>query len=192
MYILGISAYYHDSAACLIFEGKIIAAAQEERFTRKKHDERFPVNAIKYCLKQANINGKDITNVVFYEKPFLKFERLIETYLAIAPLGFLSFAKAIPVWIKDKLFQKNLLIKELKKVLDKNIEWKKRLLFSEHHLSHAASAFYPSPFESAAILTLDGVGEWTTTSLALGKDNNINVPSQKYLDIINQYICEYK
>ncbi len=173
MYILGISAFYHDSAACLIFKDEIIAAAQEERFTRKKHDESFPINAINYCLKQANINGKDINKVVFYEKPFLKFERLIETYLATAPYGFLNFTKAIPVWVRDKLFQKNSLIKKLKEI-DRNINWKERLLFSEHHLSHAASAFYPSPFESAAILTLDGVGEWTTTSLSLGNGNKID------------------
>ena len=173
MYILGISAFYHDSAACLIFKDEIIAAAQEERFTRKKPDESFPINAINYCLKQANINGKDINKVVFYEKPFLKFERLIETYLATAPYGFLNFTKAIPVWVRDKLFQKNSLIKKLKEI-DRNINWKERLLFSEHHLSHAASAFYPSPFESAAILTLDGVGEWTTTSLSLGNGNKID------------------
>ena len=175
MYILGISAFYHDSAACLLKDGEIIAAAQEERFTRKKHDPRFPHNAISYCLKEAQINPEKINNVVFYEKPFMKFERLLETYLAFAPKGFASFVKAMPIWIKDKLFQKSALIKELKVTLDKNIDWKERLLFTEHHLSHAASAFYPSPFESAAILTLDGVGEWTTTSLAVGKGNELNV-----------------
>ena len=175
MYILGISAFYHDSAACLLSDGKIIAAAQEERFTRKKHDSGFPHHAIKYCLKEADINASQIDNIVFYEKPFVKFERLLETYLAFAPKGFTSFAKAMPLWIKDKLFQKSALIKELKSTLDKNIDWQKRLLFSEHHLSHAASAFYPSPFESAAVLTLDGVGEWTTTSLAIGKGSNLNV-----------------
>ena len=175
MYILGISAFYHDSAACLLSDGKIIAAAQEERFTRKKHDSGFPHHAIKYCLKEADINASQIDNIVFYEKPFVKFERLLETYLAFAPKGFTSFAKAMPLWIKDKLFQKSALIKEIKSTLDKNIDWQKRLLFSEHHLSHAASAFYPSPFESAAVLTLDGVGEWTTTSLAIGKGSNLNV-----------------
>jgi len=175
MYILGISAFYHDSAACLLKDGEIIAAAQEERFTRKKHDAGFPHHAIKYCLQEANISASDISNVVFYEKPFVKFERLLETYLAFAPKGFTSFTKAIPVWIKDKLFQKSTLIKELKTTLDENINWHDRLLFSEHHLSHAASAFYPSPFESAAVLTLDGVGEWTTTSLAIGKGNDLKV-----------------
>ena len=175
MYILGISAFYHDSAACLIKNGEIIAAAQEERFTRKKHDSSFPHNAIQYCLKEAQIDPKEIDKVVFYEKPFLKFERLLETYLAFAPKGFASFVKAIPVWLKDKLFQKSVLIKELKSTLDNEVNWRERLLFSEHHLSHAASAFYPSPFESAAILTLDGVGEWTTTSSAVGNGKNIKV-----------------
>ena len=175
MFILGISAFYHDSAACLINDGNIIAAAQEERFSRIKHDSAFPSNAISYCLKEAKINPEQIENIVFYEKPFIKFERLLETYLAFAPKGFVSFSKAIPVWIKDKLFQKSTLIKELKSLLGTEVNWGKRLLFSEHHLSHAASAFYPSPFERAAILTLDGVGEWTTTSLALGNGNNIKV-----------------
>ena len=175
MYILGISAFYHDSAACLLRDGKIIAAAQEERFTRKKHDSGFPHHAIQYCLKEANIAASQINNVVFYEKPFLKFERLLETYLAYAPKGFTSFAKAMPLWIKDKLFQKSALIKELNATVDKNINWQDRLLFSEHHLSHAASAFYPSPFESAAVLTLDGVGEWTTTSFAVGKGRDLKV-----------------
>ena len=155
MYILGISAYYHDSAACLLKDGEIIAAAQEERFTRKKHDANFPRQAIKYCLKEANIIASQIDNIVFYEKPFVKFERLLETYLAFAPKGFISFAKAMPVWIKNKLFQKSALIKEFKATLDENINWQKRLLFSEHHLSHAASAFYPSPYERAAVLTID-------------------------------------
>ena len=175
MYILGISAYYHDSAACLLKEGEIIAAAQEERFTRKKHDARFPFFAIQYCLEEAGIEGREIDNVVFYEKPFVKFERLLETYLAFAPKGFTSFAKAMPVWIKDKLFQKSALIKELKSTLDETVDWRERLLFSEHHLSHAASAYYPSPFDSAAVLTLDGVGEWTTSSLAIGKGNDLKV-----------------
>ncbi len=175
MYILGISAFYHDSAACLLKDGEIIAAAQEERFTRKKHDAGFPTHAIMYCLKEAGIASKDIDNVVFYEKPFVKFERLLETYLAFAPKGFTSFAKAMPVWIKDKLFQKYALIKELRSKLDKEIDWRKRLLFSEHHLSHAASAYYPSPFDRAVVLTLDGVGEWTTTSLAIGKGSDLQV-----------------
>ena len=175
MYILGISAFYHDSAACLLKDGEIIAAAQEERFTRKKHDAGFPTHAIQYCIKEAGIAANEIDNVVFYEKPFVKFERLLETYLAFAPKGFTSFAKAMPVWIKDKLFQKSALIKELKLTLDKSVDWRERLLFSEHHLSHAASAYYPSPFESAAVLTLDGVGEWTTTSLAIGKGNDLKV-----------------
>ena len=175
MYILGISAFYHDSAACLLKDGEIVAAAQEERFTRKKHDANFPHNAVKYCLKEAGITANKIENIVFYEKPFVKFERLLETYLAFAPKGFVSFAKAVPVWIKDKLFQKSALIKELKSTFDEDVKWSERLLFSEHHLSHAASAYYPSPFDSAAVLTLDGVGEWTTSSLAIGKGNNLKV-----------------
>jgi len=175
MYILGISAFYHDSAACLLKDGEVIAAAQEERFTRKKHDAGFPTNAIIYCLKEAQISPSQISNVVFYEKPFLKFERLLETYLAFAPKGFISFAMAMPLWIKEKLFQKSLLVKELEAALDKNEDWKAKLLFSEHHLSHAASAFYPSPFKSAAVLTLDGVGEWTTTSFAVGNGNNLKI-----------------
>ena len=175
VYILGISAFYHDSAACLIKDGEIIAAAQEERFTRKKHDSSFPCAAIKYCLREAQIESSKIQKVVFYEKPFLKFERLLETYLAYAPRGFSSFFKAMPLWIKDKLFQKNFLIKQLKLILCDDVDWQERLLFSEHHLSHAASAFYPSPFENAAILTLDGVGEWTTTSVAVGSGNKLKV-----------------
>jgi len=175
MYILGISAFYHDSAACLLKDGVIIAAAQEERFTRKKHDAGFPHHSIHYCLKEAGVAARDIDNVVFYEKPFIKFERLLETYLAFAPKGFTSFAKAMPVWIKDKLFQKSALIKELNSTLDESVDWNERLLFSEHHLSHAASAYYPSPFDSAAVLTLDGVGEWTTTSLAIGKGSDLQV-----------------
>ena len=175
MYILGIYAFYHDSAACLLKDGEIVAAAQEERFTRKKHDPSFPTYAIQYCLQEAGIAAKHLDNVVFYEKPFIKFERLLETYLAFAPKGFTSFAKAMPVWIKDKLFQKSALIKNLKSTLDENVEWQERLLFSEHHLSHAASAYFPSPFDSAAVLTLDGVGEWTTTSLAIGNGNDLKV-----------------
>jgi len=175
MYIIGISAFYHDSAACLIRDGEIIAAAQEERFTRKKHDASFPRRAVLYCLEEAGISAHQIDNVVYYEKPFLKFERLLETYLAFAPKGFTSFARAMPVWIKDKLFQKSALIRDLELTLDKSVDWRKRLLFSEHHLSHAASAYYPSPFDSAAVLTLDGVGEWTTTSLAIGKGSDLQV-----------------
>ena len=175
MYILGISAFYHDSAACLLKDGKIIAAAQEERFTRKKHDPGFPTQAIQYCLEEAGIVANEVDNVVFYEKPFVKFERLLETYLAFAPKGFTSFVKAMPVWIKDKLFQKSALIKELKSTLNESVDWRERLLFSEHHLSHAASAYYPSPFDSAAVLTIDGVGEWTTTSLAIGKGSDLKV-----------------
>ena len=175
MYILGVSAFYHDSAACLIENGEIVAAAQEERFTRKKHDAGFPHNAIKYCLKEANITADKIDKVVFYEKPFIKFERLLETYLAFAPKGFTSFARAMPLWIKDKLFQKQSLVKNLKSVLCKNINWSDRLLFSEHHISHAASAFFPSPYKRAAVLTLDGVGEWTTSSLAVGNGRSLKV-----------------
>lgn len=175
MVIIGISAYYHDSAACLIIDGEIIAAAQEERFTRNKHDSDFPVNAIKYCLNQANIRPNNIDYIVFYDKPFLKFERLFETYLAFAPRGFSNFSTSLPIWIKDKLFQKSVIVNALKEHFGKNIEWVERLLFSEHHLSHAASAFFPSPFEESAVLTMDGVGEWTTTSLAVGKANQLEV-----------------
>jgi carbamoyltransferase len=174
-YILGISAFYHDSAACLIGDGQIIAAAQEERFTRKKHDAGFPQNAIAYCLQEAAIVPDQVQNVVYYEKPFIKFERLLETYLAFAPKGFRSFASAMPLWIKDKLFQKSVLTKALTETLGADVDWEGRLLFSEHHLSHAASAYYPSPFENAAVLTLDGVGEWTTTSLAIGKGKDLEV-----------------
>ncbi|MCR9112022.1 MAG: carbamoyltransferase [Rhodobacteraceae bacterium] len=175
MYILGVSAFYHDSAACLLKDGEIIAAAQEERFTRKKHDAAFPAQAVAYCIAQAGIRPDAIDHVVFYEKPFLKFERLLETYLAFAPRGFRSFSAAMPLWIKEKLFQKTMLVKDLSEVLDDQVDWKSRLLFSEHHLSHAASAFYPSPFDSAAVLTLDGVGEWTTTSVAVGQGRDLKV-----------------
>jgi len=175
MKILGLSAFYHDSAACMVIDGEIIAAAQEERFTRKKHDPAFPVRAIEYCIRQAGIQPSDIDQVVFYDKPFLKFERLLETYLAFAPVGFSSFVTAIPVWLKDKLFQKITLSKNLSDHVDKGVDWTPRLLFSEHHLSHAASAFFPSPFEEAAVLTMDGVGEWTTTAVAIGKGNDLSV-----------------
>lgn len=175
MKILGVSAYYHDAAACLIFDGEIIAAAQEERFTRKKHDPNFPINAIRYCLSEAKITSKDIDFVVFYDKPFLKFERLLETYLAFAPKGFKSFATSVPIWLKDKLFQKTVITNALKDLWGKDEKWEEKLLFSEHHLSHAASAFFPSPFEHAAVLTMDGVGEWTTTSLAIGNGHQLSV-----------------
>lgn len=178
MKILGISAYYHDSAACVVVDGEIVAAAQEERFTRKKHDAGFPAEAIAYCLKQGNITPAELDHVVFYDKPFLKFERLLETYLSFAPQGLRSFITALPVWLKEKLFQKSLLIKELKERYGSSIDWEKKLLFSEHHLSHAASAFFPSPFDEAAVLTLDGVGEWTTTSFAIGKGNRLEVQKE--------------
>ncbi len=173
MRVLGFSAYYHDSAACLVVDGEIVAAAQEERFTRKKHDSNFPVNAINYCLAQAQLVPEDLDFVVFYDKPFLKFERLFETYLAYAPRGFKSFATSLPGWLKDKLFQKSVITSALAENYGEKRAWSDRLLFSEHHLSHAASAFFPSPFEEAAVLTMDGVGEWTTTSLAIGKGNQL-------------------
>jgi carbamoyltransferase len=174
MKILGISAYYHDSAAALLRDGKVLAAAQEERFTRKKHDSSFPQHAIRACLQAGAIKPAELDFVAFYDKPFLKFERLLETYLAFAPRGFQSFRQALPVWVKDKLFQRNQLLKELQS-LAPGIDWDAKLLFSEHHLSHAASAFYPSPFPRAAVLTMDGVGEWTTTSLALGDGRALKV-----------------
>ncbi len=173
MYILGISAYFHDSAACLLRHDHIVAAAQEERFTRKKNDESFPVNAIKYCLQEAGISLSQIDHIVFYEKPFLKFERIIETYLAFAPSGFISFMIAMPVWLKDKLFLKKNIIKQLKTIDDGWDAKKVGLLFTTHHQSHAASAFYPSPFNKALILTADGVGEWATTSVAIGTGNKM-------------------
>src|SRR5690349_1975776 len=174
MLILGISAYYHDSAAALVRDGHVVAAAQEERFTRKKHDSSFPHHAVAACLEQTGTRASEIDFVAFYDKPFLKFERLLETYLAFAPRGFSSFRTALPVWVKDKLFQRGTILQELKN-MQAGIDWDKRLLFSEHHLSHAASAYYPSPFESAAVLTMDGVGEWTTTSIALGKGRDLKV-----------------
>lgn len=171
MNILGISAFYHDAAACLLVDGRIVAAAQEERFSRRKHDQRFPAHAMAWCLTEARLSASDIDHVVFYEKPFPKFERLIETWLAFAPRGFSSFATSLPGWIKDKLFQKQRLIEALQQCCGDHVDWSQRLLFSEHHLSHAASAFFPSPFGSAAVLTMDGVGEWATTSIMSG-DNN--------------------
>ena len=174
MQILGLSAFYHDSAAALVRDGEIVAAAQEERFTRKKHDSEFPMNALEYCLMAADTTADQIDHVAFYDKPFLKFERLLETYVAFAPRGFRSFSMAIPVWLSENLFQKSLLNKKLKQI-SPEFDWDRKLLFSEHHQSHAASAFYPSPFESAAVLTMDGVGEWATTSLGVGKGNKLEM-----------------
>jgi carbamoyltransferase len=173
MRILGISAFYHDSAAALVVDGAIVAAAQEERFTRKKHDPRFPGCAIAYCLKESRCSLDDLDAVVFYDKPFLKFERLLETYLAFAPKGLHSFRMALPVWLREKLFLKKMLIDELRGIAAEFDDT--RLFFTEHHLSHAASAFFPSPFEEAAVLTLDGVGEWTTTSVAVGRGNELKI-----------------
>ncbi|MFN7939180.1 MAG: carbamoyltransferase [Bryobacteraceae bacterium] len=175
MRILGISAFYHDSAAALLRDGEIVAAAQEERFTRRKHDARFPVHAIRYCLAEEGISLDAVDWIVFYEKPFLKFERLLETYLAFAPRGLRSFQMAMPLWLREKLFQKTMLREELERIGGAGLDWERRLLFAEHHLSHAASAFFPSPFEEAAVLTLDGVGEWATTSLAMGSGNRLEI-----------------
>ena len=177
MRILGISAFYHDSAAALIVAGDIVAAAQEERFTRVKHDASFPHGAVAACLGEAGIELDDVDWVVFYEKPFLKFERLLETYLAFAPRGFTSFRKAMPLWVKEKLFQKDMLVKELRKVgADEDV--RERLLFAEHHYSHAASAFFPSPFEEALVLTIDGVGEWATSTVAVGRGNRLAIEKE--------------
>jgi len=172
--ILGISAFYHDSAAALVIDGEIVSAAQEERFSRKKHDPRYPYNAIEFVLNYSKLNLSDIDHIVFFEKPFLKFERLLETYLAFAPKGFASFSIAMPIWLREKLFQKKFLFDQLKQH-DKNFNDIEKIKFSEHHFSHAASAFYPSPFKEAVILTLDGVGEWATTTVAIGKANNVNM-----------------
>lgn len=166
-YILGISAFYHDSAACLLCDGNIVAAAQEERFTRKKHDHRFPEKAVQYCLKEAGIGQEDITHVAFYDKPWLKFERLLETYIAFAPKGITSFLKAMPLWIKEKLWMGD--------VVSRQVGFEGQLYYPEHHQSHAASAFFPSPFQNAAFLTIDGVGEWATTSWGIGHDNKIDL-----------------
>ncbi len=174
MRVLGISAFYHDSAAALIEDGRIVAAAQEERFTRKKHDPSFPARAIAYCLAEGGARLADLDHVAFYDKPFLKFERLLQTYAALAPRGFASFRMAMPVWLREKLFQKDLLRKELR-AIDPQFDWKHRILFAEHHQSHAASAFFPSPFQSAVVLTLDGVGEWATCSVALGEGNRLDL-----------------
>lgn len=183
MYILGISAFYHDSAASLIKDGDIIAAAQEERFTRIKHDRNFPIKAIEYCLQEGRISLHDVHSIVFFEKPLLKFERLLETYLALAPKGFSSFRRALPVWLHEKLFQKKILIDRLCGISGKSDQGakntiKQKLLFSDHHLSHAASAFYPSPFEEAVVLTLDGVGEWASSSVAVGKGNALDIEKE--------------
>jgi len=172
--ILGISAFYHDSAATLIKDGEIIAAAQEERFTRRKHDFNYPKNAVDFVLQEADLKLSEVDHVAFYEKPFLKFERLLETYLAFAPKGFKSFCMSMPLWLREKLFQKNLLMQNLKEH-DQNFNDEKKLLFSEHHFSHAASAYYPSPFKDAVVLTLDGVGEWATTTVALGENDNLEI-----------------
>lgn len=180
MYILGISAYYHDSAACLLSNEEIMAAAQEERFTRIKNDANFPSNAIQFCINSTNIDYEKIDYIVFYDKPFLKFERILETYMAFAPKGFKNFKMSMPLWIKDKLFQKSNIINEFEKLTIKNIDWNKKIIFSEHHLSHASSAFFPSPFEEAAILTMDGVGEWCTSSIAVGKGNSIEILKEQH------------
>ena len=172
--ILGISAFYHDSAAALLIDGKIIAAAQEERFTRKKHDSSYPHNAVEFVLNFSSLKLNQVDKIIFYEKPFLKFERLLETYVAFAPRGFESFCKAMPIWLKDKLFQKKLLFEHLKEH-DENFNDIEKVMFSEHHLSHAASAFYPSPFNDAIVLTADGVGEWATTTVAIGKKNKLEI-----------------
>ena len=172
--ILGISAFYHDSAAAILIDGKIVAAAQEERFTRIKHDSNYPFNAVKFVLNYSNLKLSEVDKIIFYEKPFLKFERLLETYVAFAPRGFNSFCKAIPIWLKDKLFQKKMLLKKL----DQDFKDDNKFYFSEHHLSHAASAFFPSPFKDAIILTADGVGEWATTTVGIGNDNNLEIKKE--------------
>ena len=175
--ILGISAFYHDSAAAILVDGKIIAAAQEERFTRKKHDSSYPYNAVEFVLKFAKLKLSEIDHIVFYEKPFLKFERLLETYVAFAPRGFKQFTKSMPSWLREKLFQKNMLFKFLQEH-DKEFVDEKKIFFSEHHLSHAASAFFPSPFKDAIILTADGVGEWATTTVAIGNRENLSIKKE--------------
>jgi len=174
MRILGLSAFYHDSAAALVVDGEIVAAAQEERFTRRKHDASFPQHAVRYCLEHVNASLDQLDFIVFYDKPFLKFERLLETYVSFAPRGFRSFRMAMPLWLREKLFQKSLLARELKRG-DPSFDARARLLFCEHHLSHAASAFYPSPFDEAVVLTMDGVGEWATTSAAMGKGQQLEI-----------------
>jgi len=175
--ILGISAFYHDSAATILVDGKIVAAAQEERFSRKKHDTNYPYNAVEFVLKYANLKLSEVDQVVFFEKPFLKFERLLETYVAFAPYGFKSFCSAMPIWLKEKLFQKNFLFNKLKNH-DDNFKNQDKIFFSDHHLSHAASAFFPSPFDEAIVITADGVGEWATTTVAIGKGNNLEIQKE--------------
>tara|TARA_B100000427_G_scaffold318957_1_gene316676 strand:+ start:217 stop:2052 length:1836 start_codon:yes stop_codon:yes gene_type:complete len=175
--ILGISAFYHDSAATILVDGKIVAAAQEERFSRKKHDSNYPYNAVEFVLKYANLKLSEVDQVVFFEKPFLKFERLLETYVAFAPNGFKSFCSAMPIWLKEKLFQKNFLFNKLKNH-DDNFKNQDKIFFSDHHLSHAASAFFPSPFDEAIVITADGVGEWATTTVAIGKGNNLEIQKE--------------
>ena len=177
--ILGISAFYHDSAAAILVDGEIVAAAQEERFSRKKHDSRYPFNAINYVLKESKLNLSKIDHIVFFEKPFLKFERLLETYMAFAPRGFKSFSLSMPIWLREKLFQKKFLFEKLKEH-DENFNEINKINFSEHHYSHAASAFYPSPFEEAVVLTLDGVGEWATTTIAIGNKNKLEIIKEIY------------
>jgi len=172
MNILGISAFYHDSAACLVRDGRIIAAAQEERFTREKYDASFPRHAVEYCLREGGISIKGVNYVAFYEKPFLKFDRLLHSYLAYAPAGLPSFLKAMPIWIKDKIWMKAFIAKEL--------SYEGKIIFPEHHESHAASAFFPSPYREAAILSVDGVGEWTTTALGVGRDNTVEITKELY------------
>src|SRR5688500_18238309 len=167
MNILGVSAYYHDSAACLVRDGEIVAAAQEERFSRKKHDHRFPINAVDFCLRYAGITGEDVDLVAFYDKPLLKFERLLETYIDYAPSGIRSFIMSMPLWLREKLW--------IREQVAKECEYKGKVLFPEHHESHAASAFFPSPFQSAAVLTMDGVGEWATSSYGYGKGNELHL-----------------
>jgi carbamoyltransferase len=179
MRILGLSAFYHDSAAALVDDGQIVPAAQQERFTRKKHDSGFPHHALAYCLDEGAITLREVDYVVFYDKPFLKFERLLETYLGFAPKGFRSFRMAIPLWLKEKLFQKQLLRDELR-AFDPDFDWENKLLFSEHHQSHAASAFFPSPFHEAVILTMDGVGEWATTSVSFGYGNHLEMRKEQH------------
>ncbi len=177
IYILGISSYYHDSAAALLKNGEILSAVQEERFTRKKHDDSFPINSIKYILTENSISLSDINHVVFYEKPFLKFERLLETYLSFAPKGFLSFSKSMPIWVKQKLFMKDMILKSLKEI-DSDLNLSNKLYFSEHHLSHAASAYFPSNFSEALVLTADGVGEYATTTVAIAKENKLEIKKE--------------
>ena len=170
MYILGISCFYHDAAACLVKDGQLVAAAQEERFTRKKHEAGFPSKAIRYCLKEAKIKTDDLNYIGFYDKPFLKFERLLETYLEVFPRGWSSFVKSMPVWLKEKIW--------IPQIIKKELDYQGKIIFIEHHLSHAASAFLVSPFKSAAILTIDGVGEWATTAYGLGQDKKIELKQE--------------